>query len=697
MTSLNVADDKDLLTPNSYDFPTPTTSTEALLLNQDFVRSHRLQLVILNSCTFTAIMDSTLASPPNLTPYERFLERCSLPELNWYISSVSDHFDALLARSDPYRSVRLSTYVAQRFGQVPLHANDVWIPALPIDEDRYSPKHIGVDLENRTLFFPDLPSSNAGDDGKQSSPLSALASFLASLLGTTLWDKSVQNPKHSRVRFINNTFIVIDGIYKRLSERWINGEEAARQRLYAVGVIQIVALKKMQKEHQEVGGAIRILPVPSQRKIKDWPTSFLPIEAIGDVAAQPTSEVTARAPLHYSNGVVKHGAHANGVHPKGVELNGEASAESEPVTLVIPSAGRSSRFPGVKPKWMLTQPSGCLMVVDALGALDLTHVNHVVVGLLKEHVDKYCGGDVNAILKIFEDGVPRLQEVKVSIVVIAEETVDQTQTVECILNAAKVTGPIFLKDCDNQFQCPVPAVDGVATLEITRETESGVSNVASKGYVAVNSQTGQLTSIVEKMMVSNTFCIGGYAWKSAQDFLSRVAQARKYQIMASATKGVELAVSDVIWLKMATGAPFFSIPAANYEDWGTLPSWRTYCDSFKTLFVDIDGTLMKNSGQYFLPTWGTTAPLTKNVDHLNKLHATGRVRIILVTSRLERFRDATVKQLEQHGVKYDQILFGMLHASRVVINDYAPTNPYPSAECVNIPRNAEDLPHMLPL
>ena len=643
------------------------------------------------------MMDSTLASPPNLTPYERFLERCSLPELNWYISSVSDHFDALLACSDPYRSIRLSTYLMQRFAHCPQHFNDVWIPALPIDEDRYSPKNVGVDLENRTLFFPELPSPETRGDGKQTSPVSALASFLAGLLATTLWDKCVQNPKHSRVRFINNTFIVIDGIYKKLSDRWLNGEVAAKQLLYAVGVIQVTALEKLQKELQEVDGVIKVTAVPSDLKINDWPTSFLPIEAVGDVTAQPASEVTVRPPLHSSNGVAQNGSHTNGLHTNGVDLNGEGSAKSESVTLVVPSAGRSSRFPGVKPKWMLTQPSGCLMVVDALGALDLTHVGHVVIGLLKEHVDKYCGGDVDAILKTFEDGVPRLQDIKVSIVVIAEETVDQTQTIECILNAANVTGPIFLKDCDNQFKCPVPAVDGVATLEITRETESGVSNVASKGYVAVNSQTGQLTSIVEKLMVSNTFCIGGYAWKSAQDFLSRVAQARKYQIMASATKDVELAVSDVIWLKMATGAPFFSIPAANYEDWGTLPSWRAYCDSFKTLFVDIDGTLMKNSGQYFVPTWGTTAPLTKNVDHLNKMHATGRVRIILVTSRLEKFRDATVKQLEQYGVKYDQILFGMLHASRVVINDYAPTNPYPSAECVNIPRNAEDLPHMLPL
>ena len=221
--------------------------------------------------------------------------------------------------------------------------------------------------------------------------------------------------------------------------------------------------------------------------------------------------------------------------------------------------------------------------------------------------------------------------------------------------------------------------------------------MASKSYISLNYETNQLTSIIEKSIISDTFCIGGYAFLSAADFLARVSSARHFQILGNATAahGAELAVSDIIWHKMTdptvTTAPFISIPSRCYEDWGTLPTWRAYCDSFKTLFVDIDGTLMKNSGQYFTPTWGTTQALSSNVAYLNELYATGRTSIILVTSRQERFREKTITQLKEYGVRYDQLLMGMLHSKRVMINDHAPTNPFPAAAAVNLARNAENL------
>ena len=35
-------------------------------------------------------------------------------------------------------------------------------------------------------------------------------------------------------------------------------------------------------------------------------------------------------------------------------------------TLLIPAAGKSSRFPNMKPKWLLTHPSGELMIEKVL-------------------------------------------------------------------------------------------------------------------------------------------------------------------------------------------------------------------------------------------------------------------------------------------------------------------------------------------
>lgn len=335
------------------------------------------------------------------------------------------------------------------------------------------------------------------------------------------------------------------------------------------------------------------------------------------------------------------------------------------------------------------------MVVDALGSLNMTAVGHVVVGILKDHLDRFCGGDAEALLKAFEDGHPRLQQIPISIVVIPEETVDQAQTLECILAAAKITGPIFLKDCDNQFACPVSAIDGIATQEITRDVQS-ISIPAAKSYVSL-APTGLITNIAEKVILSNTFCIGGYSFRSASSTIASIAAARRYQKLTS-TCNIELSISDLVWLKMLTEhATFVSIPATAYEDWGTLAAWEAYTRTWKTLFVDIDGTLLKNTGQYFPPSWskGSGIVLPRNVAHLRSLHARGRTQIVLTTTRPEAFREVTERVLRDGGVPFDTICFGLFHAQRVLINDWAKTNPFPSAVAVNLRRDGDDLVELL--
>lgn len=40
------------------------------------------------------------------------------------------------------------------------------------------------------------------------------------------------------------------------------------------------------------------------------------------------------------------------------------------MNLIIPAAGKSSRFPGVRPKWMLVHPNGNLMLIEAIRGLN---------------------------------------------------------------------------------------------------------------------------------------------------------------------------------------------------------------------------------------------------------------------------------------------------------------------------------------
>ncbi|MEJ7682686.1 MAG: hypothetical protein WKG06_33480 [Segetibacter sp.] len=37
-----------------------------------------------------------------------------------------------------------------------------------------------------------------------------------------------------------------------------------------------------------------------------------------------------------------------------------------------------------------------------------------------------------------------------------------------------------------------------------------------------------------------------------------------------------------------------------YSDWGTIEDWDRFKRSYATLFVDLDGTLVKNSSWHFL-------------------------------------------------------------------------------------------------
>jgi len=80
---------------------------------------------------------------------------------------------------------------------------------------------------------------------------------------------------------------------------------------------------------------------------------------------------------------------------------------------------------------------------------------------------------------------------------------------------------------------------------------------------------------------------------------------------------------------------------------------------------------------------------------LNAAFDTGCVQVILTTSRTSEFAEATETQLEQLGIKYHRIIYDLYHGRRIVVNDYAGTNAYPSCVALNLRRNSEDLADMM--
>lgn len=65
-------------------------------------------------------------------------------------------------------------------------------------------------------------------------------------------------------------------------------------------------------------------------------------------------------------------------------------------TIIIPAAGASSRFSETnRPKWLLTNPNGKLMIEDCITGIDDSNTQLILIGLLESHIDKYCNSSID--------------------------------------------------------------------------------------------------------------------------------------------------------------------------------------------------------------------------------------------------------------------------------------------------------------
>lgn len=345
--------------------------------------------------------------------------------------------------------------------------------------------------------------------------------------------------------------------------------------------------------------------------------------------------------------------------------------------LIVPIAGSSSRFPDMKPKWMLTHPHGKMMVIEAIKNLPLDKYESINFIGLQEHEEKYSFMH-SLTIQFCEIGI----EKKTKIVLLDEKTANQPETVYRGLKQAEITGQIYIKDSDNQFSTTMQTGNYISFLDLHQLEHI---NARNKSYVELNDDNFVI-NIVEKKIVSPTFCVGGYGFDKAEDFMN---------IYEQLADNKDLYISHIIFQMLLNGEKFKGCEVSNYFDWGTIKEWNAYKAQYTTLFIDLDGTLVLNSGQYSAPFWGETEGIEKNIAIINALHATGKVEVIITTSRKDIYKESTLAQLKRLNVSYDQIIFNLPHSKRIIINDYAKTNPFKSCDAINIKRNSEDLMEMV--
>jgi len=106
----------------------------------------------------------------------------------------------------------------------------------------------------------------------------------------------------------------------------------------------------------------------------------------------------------------------------------------------------------------------------------------------------------------------------------------------------------------------------------------------------------------------------------------------------------------------------------------------------KTIFLDIDGTLIEHSENISEQFTKTPKLLDGTLEKLAEWDRKG-YNIILTTGRREGVRDITIKQLSELGIYYDQLIMGIGGGIRVLINDRKKDKEYNTAIAINLTRN----------
>jgi hypothetical protein len=326
--------------------------------------------------------------------------------------------------------------------------------------------------------------------------------------------------------------------------------------------------------------------------------------------------------------------------------------------LVLLAAGKSLRYATNRPKYWLTMYDGRFMIEHVID-LYVAQIDYIHVVILREHDEKF---NVSATLSNIYNNM--------SITVLDNPSNGPAHSaVAAIRNITDRA--IFIKDCDSLFNTTLPCGNFICVKDNQTDPMSS--------YVHIKNDC--VTNIAEKNRISDIACVGGYGFLSSKQFVDAV------QLIPV---DHEVYISHVI-NQMLSAENFMPVTVTNYVDLGNLTKFVKYNRNFKTIFCDIDGVIIKNQSEFF-PPYYIDAPeiLTETCNKLLELQGQG-VELIFVTARPQKFYNAIDQMLKNIGFSNFRLLAGLHHSQRILINDYATTNPAPSAIAINLERNSNDL------
>lgn len=346
--------------------------------------------------------------------------------------------------------------------------------------------------------------------------------------------------------------------------------------------------------------------------------------------------------------------------------------------LIIPIAGRSSRYPGMRPKWSLTMPNGELMLERTISGLDLEKISELIIIGLEEHFENY-NISREYIINSLSTKIKN-QNKKVNLLLLPNQTNSQPTTIFKYLKNQKDDFAFYIKDCDNYFEHKPSEGNIVAYIPLS---DLDLIAAGTKSYIRFN-RFQEIEQIAEKSIISSNFCCGGYGFSSSKGFIET------YKSLDGENDN-SLYISHIIHKQLLEGLIFNAERAFNFEDYGTAKEYFSFTKEVTTIFCDFDGVLVNNSSKFSSQPWNYI-PNEENLKHLESFLKSSPLSVLVITtSRPDTEKQNIVKFLKEFNIQCHSIITDLPHSKRLLINDFSTTNPFPSAHAINLPRNSKIL------
>jgi len=226
--------------------------------------------------------------------------------------------------------------------------------------------------------------------------------------------------------------------------------------------------------------------------------------------------------------------------------------------IIVPAAGLSSRFPTLEPKFLLEDSNGHIMLYRSVQPYLKKY--KVTVGILQAHEEKF---NVSKILQKKDDNI--------NIVFLPNLTRGPAETVFEIIKRSRIEDEILVKDCDNFFNSNYEQGNLVYISQLQKH-----SNLREKEYSYLRTnKNNQVEKIVEKEIISDYFCVGGYKFESSLKYC--------YYFENFVSNGAEIYLSHIIQYMIYQGEYFKTSMVRNFLDFGTYDIWlknRTLTEIF---------------------------------------------------------------------------------------------------------------------